>query len=198
MTIQELQEKGFQCGSRHIRCLGRIQLPGDGHWENTPDICGWYENFAGGFTAFVTDEERGLIKSAMEYKTEGEAVEGLIRFVEREEFIALKREMLDGLDQSKHLLLSWIKQQYGYDDKKADEALAYLMQKEIVIFEFAYYVRYMKFVPDKFAFWIGGWTAEKIYQTMDQTVLGAFNYMVYLSRNKKEALENLEKNLPRR
>ena len=72
------------------------------------------------------------------------------------------------------------------------------MQKEIVIFEFAYYVRYMKYVPDKFAFWIGGWTAEKIYRTMDQTVLGAFNYMVYLSRNKKEALENLEKNLPRR
>lgn len=70
ITIQELQEKGFRYNNRHIRCLGRIQLPGDGHWENTPDICGWYENFDGGFTAFVTNEERGLIKSAMEYKTE--------------------------------------------------------------------------------------------------------------------------------
>ena len=55
MTIQELQEKGFRYNNRHIRCLGRIQLPGNGHWENPPDICGWYENFDGRFTAFVTD-----------------------------------------------------------------------------------------------------------------------------------------------
>ena len=198
MTIQELMEKGFRCGGRQIRCLGLVQLPGDGHWENTPDICGWYQNFGGGFTAFVTDTGRGLIESKMKYRTEDEAMEGLLRLAEREEFISLKRSTLDEYDRIKPTLLSWLKRSYDYDDKKAAEALAYLMQNETAAFEFIYYVQNMRFVPDTFALWISGWTAEKIYKTMEQTVLGSFNYMVYLGRDKKGALANIEKNLPRK
>lgn len=196
--LQELKQNGFTYRGSRKRYLGRIELPKDKSWENVVDAFGYYEGPNGKYTVFVTDSERGLVSHKIKCDSEEEAVEKLLEFVNREKYINLCRETLDHYEEKIPMLLKYLEQEYGYDEKKAGEAVEYLRQAEYIAFEFAYYVERGEFVPDRYASYLSGYTAERIYRETGQTVLGAFNYMVYLKRKPKEALEYLKKGLPRR
>ena len=43
-----------------------------------------------------------------------------------------------------------------------------------------------------------GYTAQKLYETTFLTVIGAYNYMLFLKNDPKQALELLDKGLPRK
>jgi len=45
---------------------------------------------------------------------------------------------------------------------------------------------------------VQGYSAKQIYDSTYLEVIGAYNYLIYLRRKPKEALENLEKGLPRK
>lgn len=196
--LQELKENGFIYEGQKKRYLGRIELPEDKSWENVVDAFGYYQDPGGKYTVFVTDSERGLASYKIKCDSEEEAVAKLLEFVDREEYINLCRETLDHYEEKIPMILKYLEQEYGYDEEKAGKAVEYLRQDESIAFEFAYYVEKGEFVPDRYASYRSGYTAERICRETVQTVLGAFNYMVYLKRKPQEALEYLKKGLPRR
>lgn len=196
--LQELKKDGFFYRGSRKRYLGRIELPKDKNWENVVDACGYYQSLNGTYVVFVTDSERGLVSHKIKCGSEEEAVTKMLEFVDREKYINLCRETLDHYEEKLPMILSYLEQEYGYGEEKAREAVEYLKQSEYTAFEFAHYVERGEFVPDRYAEYRSGYTAERIYRETGQTVLGAFNYMVYLKRKPEEALEYLKKGLPRR
>lgn len=96
------------------------------------------------------------------------------------------------------IIVEYIKSEYDYSDTKARKTLDYLLQVKAIAFEFLHFIENGSFVPDRYASAFSGYTVKRISMETNLTVLGAFNYMVFLKQNPREALSNLEKGLPRR
>ena len=98
----------------------------------------------------------------------------------------------------KETVCRFIQEKYTMSEQQADDAWIYLKQNMHVLFEFKYYIVKGDFVPDKYCYKVQGYSAERLYTTTYLEVLGAFNYLIYLSMKPQEALANLKKGLPRR
>ncbi len=94
------------------------------------------------------------------------------------------------------LITAYLKKEYSYTDKKAADAVEYLMQAREIAVEFVYYIEHGKFISEKYASIFYGYTAKQLYQETFLSLLGAFNYMIYLKKKPLEALSNLRKGLP--
>ena len=105
---------------------------------------------------------------------------------------------MENFEEKESIIIEHLKNKYGYSDAKARKALDYLLQVKIIVFEFLYFIENGNYVPDKYASVFSGYTAKRISTETDLTILGAFNYMVFLKQNPDEALSNLKKGLPRR
>ena len=105
---------------------------------------------------------------------------------------------MENFEDKEPIIIEYIKSEYGYSDTKARKALNYLLQVKAIAFEFLHFIENGSFVPDRFASVFFDYTAKRISTETDLTVLGAFNYMVFLKQNPNEALSNLEKGLPRK
>ena len=98
----------------------------------------------------------------------------------------------------KEIVCDFICNTYSMSEQLANEAWEYLKQDMHVLFEFKYYVAKGDFVPAKNCYKVQGYSAEQLYTTTYLEVLGAFNYLIYLTMKPQEALDKLKKGLPRR
>ena len=98
----------------------------------------------------------------------------------------------------KDTICKFIRETYSMSEQQSNEAWEYLKQDMHVLFEFKYYVAKGEFVPAKNCYKVQGYSAEQLYTTTYLEVLGAFNYLIYLTMKPQEALDNLKKGLPRR
>lgn len=159
---------------------------------------GYYRNDDGTWTVFVTDDERGIETKRRKLSTEKAAIEYLIEFCGSQNFAHYSNTVMENFKDKEPIIIEYIKSEYGYSDTKARKALNYLLQVKAIAFEFLHFIENGSFVPDRFASVFFGYTAKRISTETDLTVLGAFNYMVFLKQNPNEALSNLEKGLPRK
>lgn len=169
---------------------------------NTPGMIvntfGYYQNDDETWIVFVTDEERGTEIKRKKLPTEESAVEYLIELFESQNFAHYSNTIMENFEEKEKTIIEYLKTEYGYSEAKAQKAMDYLLQVKIIAFEFSYFIEKGDYVPDKFACTFSGYTAKRISIETDLTVLGAFNYMIYLKRSPDEALSNLKKGLPRR
>lgn len=98
----------------------------------------------------------------------------------------------------KEIVCDFICNTYSMSEQLANEAWEYLKQDMHVLFEFKYYVAKGEFVPAKNCYKVQGYSAEQLYTTTYLEVLGAFNYLIYLTMKPQEALDKLKKGLPKR
>lgn len=133
--------------------------------------------------------------------SEDEAFDKLMRYV----FLDLdtKRYLTKSIDEKivkieKETVCSFIRDTYSMSEQQASDAWMYLKQDMHVLFEFKYYVANGDFVPTKYCYKVQGYSAEQLHTTTYLEVIGAFNYLIYLSTKPHEALANLKKGLPRR
>ena len=130
--------------------------------------------------------------------SEEEAIEYLIDLTKRFNFSHYYHLVMDNFADGEKIIINHLKKKYNYSEDKAQKTLSYLLQVKIIAFEYFYLIKHGKYVPDRFAMKISGYTAKRLKQETSLSELGAFNYMVYLKRKPEEALANLKKGLPRR
>jgi len=189
---QVLQEKGltqFYYRDGVKRYIGKISS-----FKNQVNAFGILDVPGNTTVVFVTDAERGSICNSFRFDNEEKAFARLLQFVEREQYIGWVHQTLDHFPD----LSGYLAENYGYGRQKAEKAVAYLMQVEYIACEFVYFIEHGTFVPPHLACVFEGYTAQRLYEETSLTVLGAFNYMVYLKTKPQEALENLRKGLPSR
>lgn len=197
--IQILQDRGMFYRGVKKTFVGKI----DGNtFFNRPGVIintfGYYAEDNGTWIAFITDEERGIETITREVSTEEEAIVFLTEFTESHNFSHYCRMIMDNFDESAKLILTYLKSNYGYTQSRAEEALNYLLQVKVIAFEYWYFIKYGKYVPDKLATKCFSYTAKRLKQETGLTEFGAFNYMVYLKKKPEEALANLKNGLLRR
>lgn len=158
---------------------------------------GYYQDDDNTWFAFVTDEERGLQDTREKLSSEEEAIEYLIDLTKRFNFSHYYHLVMDNFADGEKIIINHLKKKYNYSEDKAQKTLSYLLQVKIIAFEYFYLIKHGKYVPDRFAMKISGYTAKRLKQETSLTELGAFNYMVYLKKKPEEALANLKKGLPR-
>ena len=159
---------------------------------------GYYCQDSQTWIAFVTDNERGTTILRKKLPSEEKTLDYLFELSESHNFAHHSQRTIDSLEDKKNIILSYLQKNYGYSEEKAQNALEYLLQVKVITFEFLYFIENGDYVPDKFASNFSGYTAKRLGVETELTILGGFNYMVYLKRKPKEALENLKKGLPRR
>ena len=159
---------------------------------------GYYQNENGTWVVFVTDDERGIETERYRYDSEDIAISELIELADYYNFIHLRDTIKNDIELKKQIIIDYLVSEYNYSETKAEKAYSYLLQNKTIAFEFVYYIEHHQFVPDKYAAKYSGYTVKNLSDREDLTLLGAFNYMVYLKKNPSEALANLEKGLPKR
>lgn len=159
---------------------------------------GYYQNNEETWIVFVTDGERGIEITRKELPTEEAAIEYLIELCKSHNFDYYSNTVMENFEEKEPIIIEYLKTEYSYSDAKARKALDYLLQVKFIAFEFLYFIENGNFVSDKYANVFSGYTAKRILTETDLTILGAFNYMVFLKQNPDEALLNLKRGLPRR
>jgi len=85
----------------------------------------------------------------------------------------------------------------GIPEMSIDDYLKQLKSYEDILMEFYDYVLLDEFPKDR-AVVIYGYTAQKLCEKFSLSVLGAYNYLIYLREYPDEALADLERALPRK
>lgn len=159
---------------------------------------GYYRDDEGTWVAFVTDDERGVILKRWKELSEETAIKSLYELCNRHNFSHYEDIIIEHFEEKHPIIIEHLKTEYGYSDIKAQKALDYLLQAKFIAFEYWYYIENGHFILDEYAEAYSGYTAKRIATETDLTVLGAFNYMVYLKQKPDEALANLKNGLPRK
>lgn len=94
-------------------------------------------------------------------------------------------------------LLEYMQFDRGMSEKRAKETLQKLDRHEDVKNEL-YDTLINEVFPVNTRLVVCGYRAEDIWKAQKMSVLGAYNYLVYLRENEKEALENLKAGLPKK
>lgn len=157
---------------------------------------GYYQNDDKTWIAFVTDEERGTEIKRKKVCTEEEAIVYLVELSNSQNFAHYSNTIMEHFEEKQTIIIEHLKAEYGYSEAKANKAIDYLMQIKIIAFEYLYFIENGDYVPDKYASVFSGYTAKRICTETNLTVLGAFNYMIYLHKMPEKALVNLKAGLP--
>jgi len=111
-----------------------------------------------------------------------------IRGIYKNKYYELTREQI----------VDYIVKNYGLTQKQAKENFDKLKQSLKVLMEFKYYIVENHFINSDFACSFNEYTTEKFFNGTSLNALGAFNYMIYIKINYKEALEHLKNGLYKR
>lgn len=98
-------------------------------------------------------------------------------------------------DINEKIIKEYIKKNNNLNEYRANQDYNELHKFTDIEEEFVYYVQ---FGWKSDLLYVEGFTAKKLHEEYPLTVLGAYNYLVYLREEPKEALNNLNKGLPRR
>lgn len=103
-----------------------------------------------------------------------------------------KSEAVLRREQIKNCLLS----EYGLSERRADIAISKLARHKDIYLEFAGYVDNKVFPESGLS--VAGYTAEALNRNYSLSVLGAYNYLIYLREMPEKALADLKAGLPRK
>ena len=92
----------------------------------------------------------------------------------------------------------FLQKKYSISKSDAEDTWKYLLHDFRILNEVKYFALNNKFVPEKHCVKIRGYSARDIYEKTYLTKIGAYNYLIYLEENPKQALENLRKELFRK
>lgn len=81
-------------------------------------------------------------------------------------------------------------------EKRAKNIIKDLGRHKDIYYEFVYYVKNKHFSQDSII--VEGYTAEHLYNNYHLSVIGAYNYLVYLLEEPNQALADLKEGLPRK
>lgn len=95
-------------------------------------------------------------------------------------------------------VLDMLKSKFRLSDKRAVHAIQKLQTHPIIYDEFVLAVKSGKYVNSSGAVTVEGFTAETLSTNYPLSLLGAYNYLIYLQESPNEALEDLRKGLPRK
>lgn len=154
---------------------------------------GYYQNDDETWIVFVTDDERGIETRRKKVSTEEDAIKYLLELFESQNFTYYSNAVMEHFEEKKLFIIEHLKAEYGYSEARANKTLNNLLQVKPIVFEYFYFIENGNYVPDKYASVFSGYTAKRLHVETDLTILGAFNYMIYLKRNPNEAISNLEK-----
>lgn len=196
-ALQYLKTHGLYDGGCRKRFAGEIPSPYRVPWQNCPDTAGYYRT-DDGFTAFITDSERGLTVWKKKTPSKEQAIRALIDKAALEDRIRFCRLFQENHAVFQKELKERLEKTYGYAPKNAERTIDYLSKDERVFFEFAYFILLGRFVPKPYAVKIRGFSAEYLYEKTCLTATGAFSYLIYLKEKPKQALTNLAAGLPRK
>lgn len=99
---------------------------------------------------------------------------------------------------SKDEVLSFLKKTFEMEEWELEDTWNYLLQNFKVLNELKYYSVNKKYVPQKDAYHVEGYSAEDIFNETYLDELGALNYLIYLKRKPEKALADLKAGLPRK
>lgn len=94
-------------------------------------------------------------------------------------------------------LLEYMQFDRGMSEKRAKETLEKLDRHEDIKNEL-YDTLINEAFPVSTRLVVCGYKAEDIWKTQKLSILGVYNYLIYLRENEKEALENLKAGLPKK
>lgn len=97
---------------------------------------------------------------------------------------------------TREMVFDYLYNECHMSEKCAKNIIKNLGRHKEVYYEFAYYVKNKHFSQDSII--VEGYTAEQLYNNYPLSVIGAYNYLVYLLEEPKEALSNLKAGLPRK
>lgn len=95
-------------------------------------------------------------------------------------------------------ILNLLKTDFRMTEKRAILAMKKLQTHQDIYDEFVLVATTKKCASKDRAITIEGFTAEKLNHDFPLSVMGAYNFLIYLRENPKEALEDLKKGLPRK
>lgn len=178
---------------------GMILLNPKQPFPNMKDVCGYYY-WNGKYIVFITDSEKGIGIFNKKCDFVKDAIQELCNIKDREDYIYLKETTIDNFWNNDGMLREWLEKEYSYNETQIKQAIEYLQKEEDVLFELLYYIKNKKYVPDKYAVWVKGYTCENIYNMCKSrmSILGAFNYMVFLKKNPERAIKILSEHLPQK
>ena len=196
---KELKERGMVYSGSVKSYVGNITPGKDSDkLSHSVNTFGYYQRSDGIWIVFITDSERGVEIESYTCDSDDKAFDKVFNLAESHNFIDTCEKTITNFEEKEPVILSYLMKKYNYSDKKANKALEYLKQNKYVAFEFLYYIENGVFVPEKYATEYYGYTVEKLFQRDDLTLLGAFNYLIYLQKKPEEALANIKKGLPKR
>lgn len=196
--LRDILKNGFDTGGS--RKLYRGQIPFPAKWENSPDRFGTYMCPNGDWTAFITDNERGLVQWRHRCHSERQALSWLQDFANREGYIKIHRGFLDDPAPFLERIRICLSRRYVYDDARINAAIEYLSGDRDFLFEYAYAAGMgeLRVLPERYSKHVLGYWAGSLLQETELTKLGAYNFLIYLEQSPDEALEHLRKNLIRK
>lgn len=95
-------------------------------------------------------------------------------------------------------ILSVLKSEFRLSEKRAVLAIQKLLAHKDIYDEFVLVATSGKYAKESSAVAVEGYTAESLNSNYPLSLLGAYNYLIYLRESPKEALEDLRKGLPRK
>ena len=95
-------------------------------------------------------------------------------------------------------ILNLLKTDFRMTEKRAVLAIKKLQTHQDIYDEFVMVATTKKYASNDRAIVIEGFTAEKLNSDFPLSVIGAYNFLIYLRENPKDALEDLRKGLPRK
>ena len=95
-------------------------------------------------------------------------------------------------------VLSILKTEFRMSEKRSVLSIQKLLTHKDIYDEFVLVALSGKYAKESSAVSVEGYTAESLNSNYPLSLLGAYNYLIYLRESPKEALEDLKKGLPRK
>lgn len=95
-----------------------------------------------------------------------------------------------------NLIRDYLEQNTKYSDKRKNKIIEGLRKHGDIFYEFYYYVLTGKF--EEKGVTVEGFDAKTLHEKYPLSVLGAYNYLIYLREDPENALRDLKNGLPRK
>lgn len=146
-----------------------------------------YPSKNGKWAYIETDKERGYIFTLKEFNTEEETCSYVVNHFDT----VFKAGYSD--NSRKMMLTRFIMKRFEYSEKIAKAMTETLSRHKDIFDELFNYARTDKLCKkDGTKTVVEGYTAEDLYNNYSLSVLGAYNYLIYLREEPEEALQNLK------
>lgn len=101
------------------------------------------------------------------------------------------------LTQNGQLIKEYLQKEIGLTEKRACQECVGIQKHPDIESEFILYIQSGWEKVSEAPIVVEGFSAEKLYNQYSLSVVGAYNYLIYLREDPEEALEFLKKGLPR-